>query len=69
VKDSTEFTRRLGEHFPLPMEWIIGAPVTEVDLEADAAAFLAFAGAFGVKPPKPVADQEEAQALPSSPAS
>lgn len=53
MKEPQDFERRLTEHFPLPMEWIIGAPVTEADLAADGESFLAFAAAFGVKPPQP----------------
>jgi hypothetical protein len=64
VKEPDKFERTLDEHFPLPMEWILGGgparagglakdgTVTEAELEADAASFMAFASAFGVAPPK-----------------
>jgi hypothetical protein len=52
VKEPEDFERRLQQHFPLPMEWIIGAPVTEDDLAADGESFVAFAAALGVPVPK-----------------
>ena len=52
VKEPERFERSLSEHFPLPMEWILaGSAVTVADLDADADSFLAFASAFGIKPP------------------
>jgi hypothetical protein len=66
VKDADKFERGLTEHFPLPMEWIIGAPVTEQDLDADGESFLAFASVFGVAPPKANPDAEPPAALRSS---
>ena len=52
VKEPEDFKRRLEQHFPLPMEWAVGAPVTEQDLNADGESFVAFAAAFGVPLPK-----------------
>ena len=52
MKEPEDFKRRLEQHFPLPMEWAVGAPVTEQDLNADGESFVAFAAAFGVPLPK-----------------
>jgi hypothetical protein len=52
VKDVDQFTHKLNEHFPLPMEWMVGAPVTEADIDADGESFIAFAAMFGVAPPR-----------------
>jgi hypothetical protein len=43
-----------------------GKSVTERDLEEDAESFIAFASAFGVKPPKAQADGDEPAVVPSS---
>jgi hypothetical protein len=53
VKDIDEFLRTLERPFPVPMEGFVtvGAVVTDAELEADAASFMAFAAAFGVRPP------------------
>lgn len=53
VKDVEHFQYDLEKPFPLPMEAFVaaGSLVTEAELDADAASFMAFAGAFGVAPP------------------
>lgn len=55
VKDVERFLRDLEK--PLPGVVAAGAEVTERELEADAQSFMAFASAFGVKPPKANAEQ------------
>ena len=51
VKDPERFVAELER--PLPGDVTAGAAVTERELEADADAFMAFASAFGLKPPSP----------------
>jgi len=52
VKDVDQFDHELAKPF--------GEPVTDDDLVQDEQNFLAFATAFGVKPPSPAADQATA---------
>lgn len=62
VKDPERFKATLADPF-------VGRrlkAVTEDDIEADGASFMAFAAAMGVKPPPPKADEEPPLALPSS---
>ena len=58
------------ERFKADLEMPLSGPrlrvVTEDDIEADGASFMAFASAMGVKPPTPNADGEGSTALPSS---
>lgn len=61
VKDPERFLRDLEA--PLSGS---ARTVTQDDLEADGAAFMAFAKAFGVKPPAPVGDETATAALPSA---
>jgi hypothetical protein len=69
VKDTDDFRRQLTQPVPLPgSAWInYGATVTEHDLEADAASFLAFAGALGIAIPTPGPVPADPQDLPSTP--
>jgi len=47
VKDAERFLRDLER----PMPGVAGAVVTDADLDQDAQSFMAFASAFGIKPP------------------
>ena len=62
VKDPERFVATLGDPFTGPRL----RAVTEDDIRADEASFLAFAGMMGVKPPKPKPDERALSALPSS---
>ena len=66
VKDPERFLRDLER--PVPGIDVVGSTVTEADLEEDAAAFVAFAGAFGVTPPGAVSEPKDVIDVPSEPA-
>lgn len=67
VKDVDRFLNDLER--PLPVA--PGAPrvVTERELEQDAENFMAFASAFGVKPPRPRTNGDRDAVVTSAPAS
>jgi hypothetical protein len=70
VKSTDEFDRTLAKPVGLPMSAYTGSgmsAVTEYELEADAQSFMAFAGAFGIAPPKPGPVAEEPEDVPSTP--
>jgi len=62
VKDPDRFKAELD----MPLAGPRLRAVTEEDIEADGQSFMAFATAFGIKPPAPNADEGVLTALPSS---
>jgi hypothetical protein len=69
-KKPEDFERLLEKPVPLPMSAYVnfGAAVTEYELEADGASFMAFASALGIAPPKRLGPAvEEPEDVPSSP--
>lgn len=64
VKDPQRFESDLNA----PPRRAVGQPVTEEDLAADGESFMAFASAFGIKPP-PIDGSDQAEDLSSAPAS
>jgi len=57
VKDVEHFKMDLARPFPLPMsEFVDHSVVTQAEIEQDGQAFMAFAAAFGVSPPRAVGD-------------
>lgn len=68
VKDTDKFARDLDQPFPLPMSaWTSETTVTEADLTADGESFMAFAAAFGVRPPRVDPGPADDAHVPSTP--